>query len=71
MAGFRQEDVELYYEMEEELGKYVLHMVCRPIWKHPSGAASAKWSNHPLLFEMHFDARYELQTIQNIQSDEA
>lgn len=24
MAGFRQEDVELYYEMGEELGRYVL-----------------------------------------------
>lgn len=23
MAGFRQEDVELYYEMGEELGRYV------------------------------------------------
>lgn len=24
MAGFRQEDVELYYEMGEELGRYVV-----------------------------------------------
>lgn len=24
MAGFRQEDVELYYEMGEELGRYIL-----------------------------------------------
>lgn len=23
MAGFRQEDVELYYEMGEELGRYI------------------------------------------------
>lgn len=26
MAGFRQEDVELYYEMGEELGRYVLSL---------------------------------------------
>lgn len=25
MAGFRQEDVELHYEMGEELGRYVIH----------------------------------------------
>lgn len=25
MAGFRQEDVELYYEMGEELGRYELY----------------------------------------------
>ncbi|MEQ2166467.1 hypothetical protein GOODEAATRI_028450 [Goodea atripinnis] len=25
MAGFRQEDVELYYEMGEELGRYEPH----------------------------------------------
>lgn len=24
MAGFRQEDVELHYEMGEELGRYIL-----------------------------------------------
>lgn len=27
MAGFRQEDVELYYEMGEELGRYELHFI--------------------------------------------
>lgn len=27
MAGFRQEDVELYYEMGEELGRYELYFI--------------------------------------------
>lgn len=31
MAGFRQEDVELYYEMGEELGRYTLFFFDAPL----------------------------------------
>lgn len=33
MAGFRQEDVELHYEMGEELGRYILLFIPPPTFQ--------------------------------------